>query len=82
DPRIVNALQKENNLSDVQDKSLAREHLELRAAAVRDVADNAAGALVPVGYKGNFSSDSNHGAIDFATYPFVVGESLFIDTRG
>ncbi|WP_062936142.1 phage tail protein [Enterobacter bugandensis] len=82
DPRIVNALQKENNLSDVQDKALAREHLELRAAAVRDVADNAAGALVPVGYKGNFSSDSNHGAIDFATYPFVVGESLFIDTRG
>ncbi|HFE3480716.1 TPA: phage tail protein [Enterobacter hormaechei] len=82
DPRIVNALQKENNLSDVQDKALAREHLELRAAAVRDVADNAAGALVPVGYKGNFSSDSNHGAIDFATYPFVVGESLFIDSRG
>lgn len=82
DYRIVNALQKENNLSDVQDKALAREHLELRAAAVRDVADNAAGALVPVGYKGNFSSDSNHGAIDFATYPFVVGESLFIDTRG
>ncbi|RTN93645.1 hypothetical protein EKN76_13910 [Enterobacter bugandensis] len=82
DHRIVNALQKENNLSDVQDKALAREHLELRAAAVRDVADNAAGALVPVGYKGNFSSDSNHGAIDFATYPFVVGESLFIDTRG
>ena len=82
DRRIVNALQKENNLSDVQDKALAREHLELRAAAVRDVADNAAGALVPVGYKGNFSSDSNHGAIDFATYPFVVGESLFIDTRG
>lgn len=82
DHRIVYALQKENNLSDVQDKALAREHLELRAAAVRDVADNAAGALVPVGYKGNFSSDSNHGAIDFATYPFVVGESLFIDTRG
>ncbi|MDZ5727753.1 phage tail protein [Enterobacter sp. D2] len=82
DHRIVNALQKENNLSDVQDKALAREHLELRAAAVRDVADNVAGALVPVGYKGNFSSDSNHGAIDFATYPFVVGESLFIDTRG
>ena len=82
DPRIVNALRKENNLSDVQDKALAREHLELRAAAVRDVADDAAGALVPVGYKGNFSSDSNHGAIDFATYPFVVGESLFIDTRG
>ena len=82
DQRIVNALQKENNLSDVQDKALAREHLVLRAAAVRDVADNAAGALVPVGYKGNFSSDSNHGAIDFATYPFVVGESLFIDTRG
>ena len=82
DRRIVNALQKENNLSDVQDKALAREHLELRAAAIRDVADNAAGALVPVGYKGNFSSDSNHGAIDFATYPFVVGESLFIDSRG
>lgn len=82
DHRIVNALQKENNLSDVQDKALAREHLELRAAAVRDVADNVAGALVPVGYKGNFSSDSNHGAIDFATYPFVVGESLFIDSRG
>ncbi|WP_273907237.1 phage tail protein [Enterobacter bugandensis] len=82
DRRIVNALQKENNLSDVQDKALARKSLELRAAAIRDVADNAAGALVPVGYKGNFSSDSNHGAIDFATYPFVVGESLFLDTRG
>lgn len=81
DRRIVNALQKENNLSDVQNKALAREHLELRAAAIRDVADNAAGALVPVGYKGNFISNAYRGPIDFATYPFVVGESLFLDTR-
>ena len=51
-------------------------------AAFRGVADNASGALIPVGYKGNFKSECNHGAIDFATYPFVVGESLFIDTRG
>ena len=79
---VKDALQKGNNLSDVKDKALSRSNLELRAAAIRDVADNAPGALVPVGYKGNFSSDSNHGAIDFATYPFVVGESLFIDTRG
>ncbi|MEH3983100.1 phage tail protein [Enterobacter ludwigii] len=54
----------------------------LRDAAFRNVADNASGALIPVGYKGNFKSECNHGAIDFATYPFVVGESLFIDTRG
>ena len=52
----------------------------LRDAAFRNVADNAAGELVPVGYKGNFVANCNHGAIDFATYPFVVGESLFIDT--
>ena len=51
-------------------------------AAFRNVADNAPGALIPVGYKGNFKSECNHGAIDFATYPFVVGESLFVDSRG
>ncbi|WP_241297860.1 MULTISPECIES: phage tail protein [Enterobacter cloacae complex] len=51
-------------------------------AAFRNVADNASGALIPVGYKGNFKSECNHGAIDFATYPFVVGESLFVDSRG
>ncbi|MGX5101086.1 phage tail protein [Enterobacter cloacae] len=83
DPRIVNALQKENNLSDVVDKELARANLELGTAATRNTADNSNNnALVPVGYKGNFKSEANHGAIDFATYPFVVGESLFIDTRG
>lgn len=51
-------------------------------AAFRDVADDASGELIPVGYKGNFKSECNHGAIDFATYPFVVGESLFVDSRG
>lgn len=81
DTRIVNALQKGNNLSDLEDKALSRASLELGSAATRDVADNASGALVPVGYKGNFKSECNHGAIDFATYPFVVGESLFIDVR-
>lgn len=50
-------------------------------AAFRDVADDASGALIPVGYKGNFKSECNHVAIDFATYPFVVGESLFVDSR-
>lgn len=50
----------------------------LRDAAYRNVADNAAGDLVPVGYKGNFVSSCSHEAIDFATYPFVVGESLFL----
>lgn len=69
-----------NNLSDVADKATARQNLELKTAAQRDVVDNASGNLIPVGYKGNFVSDCNHGAIDFATYPFVVGESLFIDT--
>lgn len=51
-------------------------------AANRNVADNASGELIPVGYKGNFKSECNHVAIDFATYPFVVGESLFVDSRG
>ncbi|WP_426759405.1 tail fiber protein [Enterobacter cloacae complex sp. 403K5] len=51
-------------------------------AAFRDVADDASGELIPVGYKGNFKSECNHGAIDFATYTFVVGESLFVDSRG
>ncbi|WP_320738458.1 tail fiber protein [Enterobacter sp. 168J2] len=54
----------------------------LGEAAHRGVADNASGELIPVGYKGNFKSECNHGAIDFATYPFVVGESLFVDSRG
>lgn len=54
----------------------------LGKAAYRNVADDAAGELIPVGYKGNFKSECNHGAIDFATYPFVVGESLFVDSRG
>lgn len=53
----------------------------LRDAAYRNVADNAAGDLVPVGYKGNFVSSCNHDPINFATYPFVVGESLFLDVR-
>ena len=54
----------------------------LGKAAYRNVADDAAGELIPVGYKGNFKSECNHVAIDFATYPFVVGESLFVDSRG
>jgi phage-related tail fiber protein len=53
----------------------------LRDAAYRNVADKAAGDLVPVGYKGNFVSSCNHDPINFATYPFAVGESLFIDVR-
>lgn len=75
-------LRKDKNLKDVSDKAEARDSLELKAAAIRDVADNVPGALIPVGYKGNFKSECNHGAIDFATYPFVVGESLFVDSRG
>ena len=54
----------------------------LGEAAHRGVADNASGELIPVGYKGNFKSECNHVALDFATYPFVVGESLFVDSRG
>ncbi|WP_233172875.1 phage tail protein [Enterobacter asburiae] len=54
----------------------------LGKAAYRNVADDAAGELIPVGYKGNFKSECNHVAIDFASYPFVVGESLFVDSRG
>ncbi|CAH5624812.1 hypothetical protein AI3013V2_1360 [Enterobacter cloacae] len=50
-------------------------------AAFRNVAEKSTGELIPVGYKGNFKSECNHEAIDFATYPFVVGESLFIDVR-
>lgn len=81
--KIPDALLRQNNLSDVVDKALARANLELGTAAIRNTADNSNNnALVPVGYKGNFTADSNHGAIDFATYPFVVGESLFIDARG
>ncbi|WP_236900299.1 phage tail-collar fiber domain-containing protein [Enterobacter cloacae complex sp. FDA-CDC-AR_0132] len=75
-------LRKDKNLSDLSDKAKARDNLELKAAATREVADNASGALIPVGYKGNFMSHANHDPIDFATYPFVVGESLFIDVRG
>lgn len=55
--------------------------LNLGTAAYRNVADDAPGDLVPVGYKGNFKSECNHDGIDFASYPFVVGESLFIDVR-
>lgn len=81
--RVPDALLRSQNLADVVDKALARANLELGTAATRNTADNSNNnALVPVGYKGNFTADSNHGAIDFATYPFVVGESLFIDTRG
>ncbi|WP_260603395.1 tail fiber protein [Enterobacter bugandensis] len=51
-------------------------------AAFRNVVEKSTGELIPVGYKGNFKSECNHEAIDFATYPFVVGESLFVDSRG
>ncbi|MEI9860199.1 hypothetical protein [Enterobacter bugandensis] len=81
--RVPDALLRSKNLADVVDKALARSNLELGTAAIRNTADNSNNnPLVPVGYKGNFTADSNHGAIDFATYPFVVGESLFIDARG
>ncbi|CZV65286.1 Uncharacterised protein [Enterobacter cloacae] len=81
--RVPDALLRSKNLSDVVDKALARTNLELGTAAIRNTADNSNNnALVPVGYKGNFTADSNHGAIDFSTYPFVVGESLFVDARG
>ncbi|WP_233466514.1 hypothetical protein [Enterobacter asburiae] len=53
----------------------------LGTAAFRNVVDGAPGDLIPVGYKGIFASDAFHAPIDFATYPFVVGESLFIDAR-
>lgn len=53
----------------------------LGTAAFRNVVDGAPGDLIPVGYKGIFASDVYHAPIDFATYPFVVGESLFIDAR-
>ncbi|SAG88520.1 Uncharacterised protein [Enterobacter cloacae] len=69
-----------NNLSDLNNAKTSRDNLGLKPAALRDVADNVQGDLIPVGYKGNFKSDSNHSGIDFSTYPFVVGESLFIDT--
>lgn len=69
-----------NNLSDLNNIQTSRGNLGLKSAALRDVADSVQGDLIPVGYKGNFKSDSNHSAIDFSTYPFVVGESLFIDT--
>lgn len=76
------ALLKENNLSDVVDKAVGRSNLELGTAATRNTADESnTNALVPVGYKGNFKSECNHDGIDFASYPFVVGESLFIDVR-
>ncbi|HBM2810290.1 TPA: hypothetical protein LU101_003549 [Enterobacter hormaechei subsp. xiangfangensis] len=80
--RVPDALLRSQNLADVVDKALARSNLELGTAAIRNTADNSNNnALVPVGYKGNFSSDAYHGSIDFATYPFVVGESLFVDTH-
>lgn len=79
---VPDALLRKNNLSDVIDKAVARQNLELKNAALRDVVDGARGDLIPVGYKGIFASDVYHAPIDFATYPFVVGESLFIDTRG
>lgn len=50
-------------------------------AAFRDVVGKSTAELIPVGYKGIFISDTYHGPIDFATYEFVAGESLFIDTR-
>ncbi|MCQ4369977.1 hypothetical protein [Enterobacter asburiae] len=53
----------------------------LGTAAFRNVVDSAPGDLIPVGYKGIFASDAFHAPIDFATYPFVVGESLFVDAR-
>lgn len=50
-------------------------------AAFRNVAGQSTAELIPVGYKGIFTSETYHGPIDFSTYAFVVGESLFIDTR-
>lgn len=81
------ALLKANDLSEIRargatSQSTARVNIGCGTAATRNVAEGAGGDLIPVGYKGIFASDVYHAPIDFATYPFVVGESLFIDTRG
>lgn len=80
------ALLKANDLSEIRargatSQSTARVNIGCGTAATRNVAEEAGGDLIPVGYKGIFASDVYHAPIDFATYPFVVGESLFIDAR-
>ena len=62
DSRVVNALQKDNNLGDVPNKILARQYLGLGSAATRDVGTES-GNLMEVGAFGLGRRVSEDGAI-------------------
>ncbi|ENM1946054.1 phage tail protein [Citrobacter braakii] len=76
------ALQKEQNLNDVLDKAKARTALQLGTAATATLTtsttDNTVGRVLKVGDRGLGKTIISATSIDFNTYQFAAGETLFL----
>ena len=80
--KAAGALQKDQNLADIQDKAKARTALQLGTASTLDVTtsatDNTPGRVLKVGDRGLGLATINYVGIDFNTYKFAAGETLFL----
>ncbi|MEB8219245.1 phage tail protein [Citrobacter braakii] len=76
------ALQKGQNLNDVADRAKARAALQLGTVATLDVTtsatDNIQGHVLKVGDRGIGLTAINYVGIDFNSYKFAAGETLFL----
>ncbi|CAB5550402.1 Uncharacterised protein [Citrobacter werkmanii] len=80
--RAAGALQKDQNLSDIPDKAQARNALQLGTAATAtlttSITDNTVGRVLKVGDRGLGKTIISAVSIDFNTYQFAAGETLFL----
>lgn len=80
--KAAGALQKDQNLADIPDKAKARTALQLGTASILDVTtsatDNTPGRVLKVGDRGFGLAAINYVGIDFNTYKFAAGETLFL----
>lgn len=80
--KAAGALQKDQNLADIPDKAKARAALQLGTVATLDVTssatDSTLGHVLKVGDRGLGLAAINYVGIDFNTYKFAAGETLFL----
>lgn len=80
--KAVGALQKGQNLNDVADRAKARAALQLGTVATLDVTssatDSTLGHVLKVGDRGIGLTAINPVGIDFNSYKFATGETLFL----
>ncbi|HCQ0107765.1 TPA: phage tail protein [Citrobacter braakii] len=80
--KAAGALQKDQNLADIPDKAKARTALQLGTVATLDVTssatDSTPGHVLKVGDRGLGLAAINYVGIDFNTYKFAAGETLFL----